>query len=95
MRKSRRRHVRTFVVAIVLIASSVSFDLPALAADCGGYVSACIRNNTNKPDRVAKCSAAGESCSKSGVFVGPFNGQSYHVGNEKGCSRYNRGAACY
>jgi hypothetical protein len=95
MRKSRRGRVTTFLVAVVTIAFSIAFNLPALAADCGGYVSTCIRNNTNKPDNVAKCSAAGQSCAKSGVFVGPFNGQSYQVGNAKGCSRYNKNAACY
>jgi hypothetical protein len=95
MTKSQRGPVMTFLVAVVTIASSIAFGLPALAADCGGNVSACIRNSQGKPDNVAKCKAAGESCSRSGVFVGPFNGQSYKVGNEKGCSQYNRGAACY
>ena len=91
MRKSRYRLVTTFLVAVVPMA----FGLPALAADCGGYVSACIRNNANKPNNVEKCSSAGESCSRSGVFVGPFNGQSYQVGTANGCSRYNRNKACY
>jgi hypothetical protein len=86
----------TFLVAVVPIASLIAFGLPAFAAaDCGGNVSACIRYSQGKPDAVAKCKAAGESCSKSGVFVGPFTGQSYKAGNEKGCSRYNRNAACY
>jgi len=95
MRKSRLGLVATLLVAVMPIAFSIAFSLPALAADCGGYVSACIRNNQDKPDSGAKCKAAGESCARSGVFVGPFNGQSYQVGNAKGCSRYNRNAACY
>ena len=95
MRKSQHRLLTTFLVAVAPIAFSIAYSLPALAADCGGYVSACIRNNQGKPDSAAKCKAAGESCARSNVFVGPFNGQSYQVGNAKGCSRYNRNAACY
>ena len=95
MTKSQRGLVTAFLVAVATIASSITFGLPAFAADCGGYVSVCLRTNQGKPDSAAKCKAAGESCARSGVFVGPFNGQSYQVGNEKGCSRYNKSAACY
>ena len=93
-RKSRSGLVTTFLVAVIPFASSIAVSLPALAADCGGYISGCIRNNANKPDSMAKCKAAGESCARSGVFVGPYNGQSYQVGNAKGCSN-NRNRACY
>jgi hypothetical protein len=93
-RKSRSGLVTTFLIAVVPFAASIAFSLPTLAADCGRYISGCIRNNANKPDSMVKCKAAGESCARSGVFVGPYNGQSYKVGNAQGCSN-NRNSACY
>jgi len=69
-RKSRSYLVTTFLIAVVPFTSSIAFSLPTVAADCGGYISGCIRNNASKPDSMAKCKAAGESCAKIGVFRG-------------------------
>jgi hypothetical protein len=84
------------LTAFLLTAASVAFlmtsNYSVFAADCGAYVSQCIRNNSGKPDAQAKCSAAGQSCAKTGTFVGPFNGQSYQV---RKCGAYNRSQACY
>jgi hypothetical protein len=63
----------------VAIAFSIAFSLPARAADCSANVSTCISNNQGKPNAVAKCQAAGQRCAKTGVYVGPFSGQSYPV----------------
>jgi len=90
-RKSRSCLVTTFLIAVVPFASSIAFSSLVLAVDCGRYVSGCLRNGANKPDNVAKCTAAGESCAKTGVFVGPYNGQSYKV---QACSS-SRNVACY
>jgi hypothetical protein len=76
----------TASVALLMVLTS-----PTFAADCGAYISQCMRNNSGKPDVQAKCSAAGQSCAQTGVFVGPFNGQSYQV---RKCGAYNRNQAC-
>ena len=67
---------------------------PVLAFDCGGQISACLRNNANKPDAKAKCAAAGQACARSGTFVGPYNGQSYQVQQRRNCQPGSR-MACY
>lgn len=90
---------RTFLVAILMvgapIAVSLAFSSPAFSATCAGMTSYCIKNNT-APDKVAKCTAAGQSCSKTNVFVGPFNGKSFPVtGKSSGCTTYSRNRACY
>jgi hypothetical protein len=58
------------------------------AADCSINVNACISGNQGKPNAVAKCQAAGQRCAKTGVYVGPFNGQSYQAGK---CGRWGCG----
>jgi hypothetical protein len=58
------------------------------AADCSINVNACISGNQGKPNAVAKCQAAGQRCAKTGVYVGPFNGQTYQGGK---CGRWGCG----
>ena len=60
---------------------------PARAADCSANVSACIDLSKGKPNAVARCQAAGQSCAKTGTFVGPFSGRSYDVGRGR-CGRW-------
>ena len=60
------------------------------AADCSINVNACISGNQGKPNAVAKCQAAGQRCAKSGVFVGPFTGQTYQAATKK-CGRWGCG----
>jgi hypothetical protein len=66
---------------VTTIAFSIAFGLPARAADCSANVSACISANKGKPNVVAKCQAAGQTCANTGVYVGPFSGKSYQVNN--------------
>jgi hypothetical protein len=84
------------LTAFLLTAASVAFlmtsNYSAFAADCGFYVSGCIRQSAGKPDAIAKCSAAGQSCAQTGTFVGPFTGQTWQV---RKCGAYNRSQACY
>ena len=60
------------------------------AADCSANVSACIAGNPDKPNAAAKCQAAGQRCAKSGVYVGPFSGQTYQAGSKR-CGRWGCG----
>jgi hypothetical protein len=79
----------------LLTAASVAFLMTSnsvFAADCGAAVSGCITANAGKPDAQGKCSAAGQTCAKTGVFVSPFTGRSYPT---RKCGEYNRGQACY
>jgi len=90
---------RTFLAVILMvgapIATSLAFSSPAFSASCAAMTNNCIKNNT-APDKVAKCTAAGDSCSKSNVFVGPYNGRSFPVtGQKAGCGTYARNRACY
>jgi hypothetical protein len=58
------------------------------AADCGINVNACISGNQGKPNAVAKCQAAGQRCARTGVYIGPFDGQSYQANK---CGRWGCG----
>jgi hypothetical protein len=73
------------VLATIAISIALNY-LPARAADCSANVNACIDGNQGKPNAAAKCQAAGRSCAKTGVYVGPFSGQSYQVTNK--CGRW-------
>jgi hypothetical protein len=73
---------------VATVAFSIALNLSARAADCSINISACISGNQGKPNAVAKCQAAGQRCTKSGTFVGPFNGQSYQGGK---CGRWGCG----
>ena len=72
-----------------LLALSVIGGSTAQAADCSVNVSTCIGNNQGKPNAVARCQAAGQSCAKTGTFVGPFSGQTYQGTNK--CGRWGCG----
>lgn len=87
--------VRACLIAALPIAFSFSFNSLAVAADCTGATSKCIRVSAGKPDSVARCTAAGESCQKTGVFVGPYSGTSYTEKKSGGCGTYTRNRACY
>jgi hypothetical protein len=87
--------VRACLIVAMSITVSFSFVSSAVAADCGGATSKCIRVSAGKPDSVARCTAAGESCQKTGVFVGPYSGTSYTEKKSGGCGTYTRNRACY
>ena len=89
---SQHSLLTVFLLTAASVALLMTSNYSVFAADCGAYVSQCITQNAGKPDAKAKCSAAGQSCAKTGTFVGPFNGQSYQV---RACGAYNRGQACY
>ena len=90
------RLVRACLLAVAPIAVSFSLGSPAVAADCAGATSKCIRVSAGKPDSVARCTAAGESCQrKTGVFVGPYSGTTYTEKKSGSCSSYSRTRACY
>jgi hypothetical protein len=75
------------ILAFAVIGTSPA---PVKAADCSVNVSTCISLNQGKPNAAAKCQTAGQRCAKSGVFVGPFSGQTYEVGSKK-CGRWGCG----
>jgi hypothetical protein len=87
--------IRACVIVAMPIAMSFAFGTSAFAADCTGATSKCIRVSAGKADSVAKCTAAGESCQKTGVFVGPYSGTSYTEKKSGGCGTYTRNRACY
>jgi hypothetical protein len=89
---SQHSLLTVFLLTAVSVAFLMTSNYSVVAADCGANVSQCMRNNSGKPDAQAKCSAAGQSCAKTGIFVGPFNGQSYQV---RKCGAYNPREACY
>jgi hypothetical protein len=70
------------LLAFAIIVSSVP---QALAADRSINTNACMSGNQGQPNAVAKCQAAGQRSAKTGVYVGPFDGQTYQGGN---CGRY-------
>jgi hypothetical protein len=74
------------LLAFALIGGSA---VQVKAADCSSNVRVCISDNQGKPNAVAKCQAAGQSCAKSGVFVGPFTGRTYQGTNK--CGRWGCG----
>jgi len=59
------------------------------AADCSTNVRVCIGGNQDKPNAAAKCQAAGQRCTKTGVFIGPFTGRSYQGSGR--CGRWGCG----
>ena len=75
------------IFAALVIAFSIALGSPEHAFDCSANVSACIDLNKGKPDTVARCQAAGQSCAKTGTFVGPFSGRTYEVGRGR-CGRW-------
>ncbi len=95
MTKFDRSLVRACLVVALPITVSIALESSAIAADCAGATSKCIRVSAGKPDSVARCTAAGESCQKTGVFVGPYSGTSYTEKKSGGCNTYNRSRACY
>jgi len=74
--------------ATIVIAFSVALGPRAHAADCSANVRTCINLSKDKPDAVARCQAAGQSCAKTGTFVGPYSGQTYAVGGRTKCGRW-------
>jgi hypothetical protein len=88
---SQRSLLTVFLLTALSVAFLMTSNYSVFAADCGAYVSGCIRQNAGKPDAKAKCSAAGQSCAQTGTFVGPFTGQSWQV---RKCGAYNRNQAC-
>ena len=84
-------HSVTDPVAVTLANRVIACSSAARAADCGANVGTCISANQGKPNAAAKCQAAGQTCAKTGVFVGPFSGQSYQVRKCSGDTRQ----ACY
>jgi hypothetical protein len=62
----------------LLIASVIAIafgSAPLLAATCEGLTDYCLKGSID-PDKVAKCTAAGQSCQNTGMFVGPYSGKS-------------------
>ncbi len=76
--------MRKIVLAIVLlsIASSAHAQVGRNRANyrtCSNVVPVCINNNTSKPDAPARCRTAGAECMKTGIFVGPYTGQTFQA----------------
>ena len=82
-----KRIILLTVLAFSVLAGSAA---QVKAVDCSSNVNACISGNQGKPNAVAKCQAAGQRCAKSGVYVGPFSGQTYQAGSKR-CGRWGCG----
>ena len=89
---SQHSLLTVFLLTAASFAFLMSSNRSVFAADCGAAVSGCITANAGKPDAKGKCSAAGQTCATTGVFVSPFTGKSYKI---RKCGEYNRGQACY
>lgn len=89
---SQHSLLKAFLITALSVAFLMTSNYSVFAADCGAAVSGCITANAGKPDAPGKCSAAGQTCAKTGVFVSPFTGKSYQI---RKCGAYNRGQACY
>jgi hypothetical protein len=96
MCKSQRQFLTAILMVAMPIAACLALSSPALSASCSAMTHTCLQRS-NAPDKVARCTAAGESCAKSFVFVGPYNGKSYPADKHtsRGCARYTRNKACY
>jgi hypothetical protein len=70
----QRFFVAAALIVVMPVAGSILIGSSALAANCAGSTSKCISISRDKPDAVARCTAAGESCKKTGIFVGPYTG---------------------
>src|SRR5260370_20898703 len=98
MTQSQRGFVASILIATAPCVVSIPFGSPALAVTCASSTQRCIAAAKDQPDRVARCTAAGESCAKSEVFVCPYTGDSYTLqkaGVIKSCHPNIRGTACY
>ena len=50
-------------------------SLPASAESCTEAIAHCKQDGSRHADADSKCTAAGNACPKSGVFVGPYTGK--------------------
>jgi hypothetical protein len=48
---------------------------PASARTCSDAIAHCRQEGVRHTDAPEKCSAAGASCMRSGVFIGPYTGK--------------------
>ena len=65
---SQRSLLTVFLLTALSVAFLMTSNYSVFAADCGAYVSGCIRQNASQPDAKAKCSAAGQRANR--LFVG-------------------------
>jgi hypothetical protein len=79
---------RATLLTVLAFAAFGGSTAQVRAADCSININACISGNQGKPNAVAKCQAAGQRCAKTGIYVGPFDGQSYQAGK---CGRWGCG----
>jgi hypothetical protein len=56
----------------LLVAAALS---PANARTCSDAIAHCRQEGARHTDAPEKCSAAGASCMRSGVFIGPYTGK--------------------
>jgi hypothetical protein len=66
---SKHSLLSVFLLTAVSVAFLMTSNCSVFAADCGAAISGCIAANAGKPDAQGKCSAAGQTCAKTGVFV--------------------------
>jgi hypothetical protein len=71
---SQHSLLRVFLLTAASFGFLMTSNYSVFAADCGASVSGCIRANAGKPDAQGKCSAAGQACAQTGVFVSPLPG---------------------
>jgi hypothetical protein len=74
--------MRKIVLAIVLLSVTSSAHAQINRANyrtCSNVVPVCINDNTSKSDAPARCRAAGAECMKTGIFVGPYTGQTFQA----------------
>lgn len=62
--------MRKLFVLLMLAVGLVA--TPALAEMCSEAIAHCKQDGSRHPDADAKCTAAGNACMKTGIFVGPY-----------------------
>lgn len=62
------RIVPLFVLSLV----AGHFAVPASAETCSAAIAHCKQDGSKHPDADSKCTAAGNACMRTGIFVGPY-----------------------
>jgi hypothetical protein len=65
-------------IAVGLGLAIAAGNSPAGAWSCTQSIAQCQIEGANKENIIEKCRAAGASCMKTGVFVGPITGKKWN-----------------
>jgi hypothetical protein len=65
-------------IAVALGLAIAANTSPASAWSCTQSIAQCQIEGANKENIIERCRAAGASCMKTGVFVGPITGKKWN-----------------